>query len=163
MRLKALPEEERPRERMLRDGIDALSLSELIAIVLGSGMQGKSVLHLAREIVQHFGGLDPLLEASIAELMEIKGIGKAKAIQLKAVFGIALKCRKSPAAAKNAITSAREAYFIAREEIGYSLQETLLVILRDIRGNLIQAECVSLGTLSGARASARGVLPRCAP
>ena len=145
--LKALPEEERPRERMLRDGIEALSLSELIAIILGSGMQGKSVLNLAQEILGHLGGLEKLLEASIIELMQIKGIGKAKAIQLKAVFAIALKCRK-PLSSRSVITSSRQAYEIAQGEIAHIPQEVLLVLLRDVRGNLIQSERVSMGTLT---------------
>ena len=76
--LKSLPLEERPRERMLREGVDALSMSELIAIVLGSGMQGKSVLKLSQEILNRFGGLEGMLDASVVELMEIKGIGEAK-------------------------------------------------------------------------------------
>ena len=92
--LKALPLHERPRERLERDGIDALSHTELIAIVLGNGTEGKSVLELARELLECFGGIEKLLDASIVELMQIKGIGRAKAIVLKAVFGLALKCRK---------------------------------------------------------------------
>ena len=60
MALNAIPIEERPRERLLSHGVDALSfLSELIAIILGSGMQGKSVLHLAEEVLSRFGGLRP--------------------------------------------------------------------------------------------------------
>lgn len=145
--LKAIPEEERPRERLLRDGIDALSVSELVAIVLGNGTRGKSVLKLAQEILGHFKGLEQLLDASIAELMQIKGIGRAKAIQLKAVFGIALKCRK-PLSSRSAITSSRQAYEIAQGEIAHIPQEVLLVLLRDVRGNLIQTECVSMGTLT---------------
>lgn len=146
--LKSLPLEERPRERMLRDGIDALSLAELIAIVLGSGLHGKSVLDLAKEILVHFGGLDKLLDASIVELMEIKGIGRAKAIQLKAVFGIALKCRKPLYLERQSISNARHAYELAQAEIAHLPQEVLLVILRDVRGNLLHFEQVSMGTLS---------------
>ncbi len=146
--LKSLPAEERPRERMLRDGIDALSLSELIAIVLGSGTQGKSVLDLSQEILERFGGLEKLLDASIVELMQIKGIGKAKAIQLKAVFGIALKCRKPHPSLKFAITSPSIAFELAQGEIAHIPQEVLLVILRDVRCNLIHSERVSMGTLS---------------
>jgi DNA repair protein RadC len=146
--IKALPEEERPRERMVRDGIDALSLSELIAIVLGSGTHGKSVLDLSQEILERFGGLEKLLDASIVELMQIKGIGRAKAIQLKAVFGIALKCRKPFASSKFAISASAQAFELAQGEIAHLTQEALLVILRDVRGNLIQCERVSMGTLS---------------
>lgn len=146
--LKSLPKEERPRERLLSSGINALSLSELLAIILGSGTQGKSVLKLSQEILERFGGLERLLDASVVELMQIKGIGKAKAIQLKAVFGIALKCRKPSFSQKNAITCASHAYDLAQAEIAHIPQEVLLVILRDIRGNLIHHEQVSMGTLS---------------
>jgi DNA repair protein RadC len=146
--LKLLPMNERPRERMERDGIDSLSHAELIAIVLGSGTQGKSVLDLSREMLQHFGGLEKLLDASIVELMQIKGIGKAKAILLKAVFGLALKCRKPLNLQKYVISSAKEAYELAQAEIAHIPQEVLLVILRDVRGNLIHFEQVSVGTLS---------------
>jgi DNA repair protein RadC len=146
--LKALPQEERPRERLLKGGINALSLSELIAIVLGSGTQGKSVLKLSQEILEKFGGLEKLLDASVAELMQIKGIGQAKAIQLKAVFGIALKCRKPLFSSKYAISSANAAYELAQAEIAHLPQEVLLVILRDVKGNLIHLEQVAVGTLS---------------
>jgi len=143
-----MPLDERPRERLEREGIEALSHTELIAIVLGSGTSGKSVLHLAQELLEHFGGLERLLDASIVELMQIKGIGKAKAILLKAVFGLALKCRKPFHLQKFAISSARDAYALAQAEIAHLPQEVLLVILRDVRGHLIHFEQVSIGTLS---------------
>ncbi len=148
MTMKAIPLEERPRERMLRDGDDALSMAELIAIVLGSGTQGNSVLTLSREIVNRFGNLERLLDASIVELMEFKGIGRAKAIQLKAVLAIAKKCRKPRDLEKYAITSARDAYELAQGEIAHHSQETLLVILRDVKRKLIHFEKVGMGTLS---------------
>jgi DNA repair protein RadC len=146
--LKALPMEERPRERLLSEGVDALSHVELIAIVLGSGTRGKSVIGLSREILEHFGGLERLLDASVIELMQVKGIGRAKAIQLKAVFGIALKCRKPSFATKHTITCSKHAYALAQGEIAHIPQEVLLVILRDVRGNMIHLEQVSQGTLS---------------
>jgi DNA repair protein RadC len=146
--LKHLPREERPRERLLRDGVEALSIPELIAIILGSGTQGKSVLDLSQEIFSHFGSLERLLGATVVELMESKGIGKAKAIQLKAVFGIAAKCRKINALEKYPIKSPLHAYELAKGEIGDLKQEVLLVLLRDVRGCLIHREQVSVGTLS---------------
>lgn len=155
--LKALPLEARPRERLERDGIDALSHVELIAIILGSGTAGKSVLDLSRELLEHFGGLERLLDASIVELMEIKGIGRAKAISLKAVFGLALKCRKPLYSQKHPITSAKDAYDLAQAEIAHLSQEVLLVILRDVRGCLVHLEQVSIGTLSQVLAHPREV------
>ena len=146
--IKLLPECERPRERLELNGVDALSHAELIAIVLGSGTSGKSVLDLAQELLERFGSLEKLLDASIIEMMQIKGIGKAKAILLKSVFGLALKCRKPLNPDKFRICSAKDAYELAQAEIAHIPQEVLLVILRDIKGNLIHFEKVSVGTLS---------------
>jgi DNA repair protein RadC len=148
MTLKAIPAEERPRERLLRDGVNSLSLSELIAIVLSSGTRGKSVLNVSEELLVRFGSLEYLLDASVVELMEVKGIGLAKAIQLKAVFGIALKCRRPQSLQKYSIQSVEEAYLLAKGEIAHQSQEILLVILRDVRGFLIHKEQVAVGTLS---------------
>jgi DNA repair protein RadC len=146
--LRCLPQEERPRERLLRDGVESLSIPELIAIILGSGTHGKSVLDLSQEILSHFGSLEKLLDATVVELMQIKGIGKAKAIQLRAVFGIAAKCKKINALEKFPIESPSQAYELARSEIAEEKQEVLLVLLRDVRGCLIHREQVSVGTLS---------------
>lgn len=143
-----LPSAERPRERLLKGGVEVLSLQELIAIVLGSGTRGKSVLELSQEILCHFGSLERLLEASVVELMAIKGIGRAKAIQLKAVLGIAARCRQVQGGEKYFIGSAQHAYELARAEIADQKQEVLLVILRDVRGCLIHQEQVAVGTLS---------------
>ena len=146
--LKSFPKEERPRERLQKEGGTALSLSELIAIVLGSGTRGKSVVHLSREILSHFGNLENLLDATIVELMQIKGIGKAKAIQLKAVFEIAARCQKISRPERIRIETPLQAYALAKEEIADEKKEVLIVLLRDVRGCLIHQERVSIGTLS---------------
>ncbi len=156
MSLKALPPQERPRERLLRDGMDALSIPELLAIILGHGTQGKSVIDLSTEILNRFGGLERLLEASVVELMEIKGIGQAKAIQLQAVLGIARRCRKIDSL-QCMIASSEEAYHIAKGDIADYKQEVLLVMLRDVRGCLIHKEQVGVGTLSQVLAHPREI------
>lgn len=143
-----LPLEVRPRERLERYGLHALSVAELLAIVLGSGTQGSSVLELSHAILVRFGTLQSLLEASIVELMEVKGIGRAKAIQLKAVFGIALKCKQAQTPDKMPIESSAQAYELAHQDLGLEKQEALLVLLRDVRGCLIHREVVAKGTLS---------------
>ncbi len=143
-----IPLDERPRERLLREGVYALSLSELIAIILCTGTKGKPVLHLSQEILAHFGGLKELLQASVEELMEIKGVGKAKAIQLKAAFGIALKSLKPSFAAKYLISTPAHAYELIKGEFHQQTQEILVVILRDIKGVAIHHQMVAVGTLS---------------
>lgn len=146
MSLQHIPNVDRPRERLLNYGVDVLTLSELLAILLTTGTKGKSVVVLAQEIVGKFGGLKGLLEASIAELMEIKGIGKAKAVQLKAAFGIALK--NSQDAYGKVLSSAREAYNLVKDDLCYQKQEVVVVILKDIKGRYILQEKVAIGTLS---------------
>ena len=146
--MHALPLTELPRERLLQYGVDALSVSELLAILLVTGTKGKSVLDLADELLVKFRDLNGLLDASIEELMEIKGIGLAKAIQLQAVFGIALKSKKNYLSERYTVESPKKAFDLARQEIGNCKQEMLLVILRDIKTHLIHCEKVSVGTLS---------------
>ncbi|MES2344585.1 MAG: DNA repair protein RadC [Chlamydiota bacterium] len=143
-----LPQDERPRERLLHFGIEALSLSELLAIVLGTGTKGKNVLQLADELLMRFQGLNGLLEASVEELSEIKGIGKTKAILLQAVFGIALKSRKINMNGKIFIKTSQAAFDLASGELSHQKQEMLLVILRNVKRQLIHYETVSVGTLS---------------
>lgn len=144
-KLSRLPVSERPRERLMREGADALSTIELIAIILGSGTKERSVLDLSQEVLVHFGSLDRLFDASVAELMAIKGIGAAKALQLKAAFGLATRSdRADPLKIEKPI----HAYLLAKDEIARCKQEVLLVLLRDVRGGLIQKEKVGVGTLS---------------
>jgi len=145
---KKVPASELPRERLLRDGIAALSIQELLAILLGTGTQGKSVLILAQELFLSFGGMDGLLNASVEELIKVKGVGKAKAILLKAAFGIALRTAKGKYLPQKKILTIEDALEIARPEIGYLKKEALLVILRDVKSRLIHHEVISVGTLS---------------
>jgi DNA repair protein RadC len=147
MSLQNIPTQERPRERLIQCGVRALSLTELIAILLTTGTKGRSVLDVAHDLVTHFGGLEGLLEASLEELMDIRGVGRAKAIQLKAAFGIALKsCEVSlPALGK---VWGKEAYELVKKDLAQEKQEILMVILKDVKGRLISYEKVSVGTLS---------------
>ena len=146
MNLHDIPLEERPRERLISHGVEALSLAELLAILLSTGVQGKSVLTLAHEILAKFGTVERLLEASISELCEIKGVGKAKAIRLKAAFGIALKM--SSRAVSNIFINSGDAYALVKDDLSRQKQEMLVVILKDVKGRLITHEKISVGTLS---------------
>ena len=84
--IKKWPEDERPRERLLRFGADELSTAQLLAIILRTGGRNKSALELAREILVKFNNLKEIEDASIAEFSELKGIGAAKIAQIKAAF-----------------------------------------------------------------------------
>ena len=80
-----MPDWERPRERLEHQGADALTDAELLAILLRSGLRGRSVLDLSRDILQAYDGdLDRLSQASVSELRGIRGIGTAKAVEIRA-------------------------------------------------------------------------------
>lgn len=145
MSLHNIPIHERPRERLIHHGTDRLSLQELLAILLTTGTKDKSVLMLSQEVIQRFGSR--LTEVSIEELMEIKGIGQAKAIQLKAAFAIAKKLTPKPIDTKGPL-HINDAYELVRDQIAHQKQEMIMVILKDVKGRLIKTVNVAIGTLS---------------
>lgn len=147
MNIKELPLAERPRERLCQQGAEALSIVELLAIILSTGTQKTSVLDLSAKILAHFGSLKRLMQASVQELMEIKGIGLAKAVQLKAALGLAQRafCESFSMAP---LVDTQQAYELVRFQLEPLKQEALFVILKDIKGRLISVEKVSIGTLS---------------
>ena len=89
MSIAEWPEDERPRERLLKQGAAALSDAELVAIFLRVGVKGKSAVDLARDLVVEFGSLNGLFAASEVDLCAIHGIGQAKYVQLQAVLEMA--------------------------------------------------------------------------
>jgi len=91
MKLKDLPKDSRPRERFLAKGPEALSKSELLAIVLGSGIQGKNVQELAKQIIQKSG--KDFLSITVDDLRKFAGIGQAKALQIVASVAFVMSTR----------------------------------------------------------------------
>src|SRR5687767_9292896 len=89
LRIKDMPGHERPRERMVEAGADALKDAELIAILLRTGLKGRSALEVGAELVRNFATLGNLARATLEELQQVKGIGRDKAIALKAAFTLA--------------------------------------------------------------------------
>lgn len=146
--IQHLPEEERPRERMKRYGADSLSIVELIAIIFGSGSKTKPVLQLAQEVISRFGGLKELSEATLSELLDIKGIGLAKAIQLQAALNLGLRVSKQDIPQKYRIDHPGQAYDLLKDEMQHEKRERFVVILQDIKGYVICHEVVSIGSLS---------------
>ena len=94
--LSSLPKEERPRERLLSVGAENLSTTELLAIIISTGTHGSNVLDVAQELLSAYDGkLDLLFTADVQELSKLKGIGRAKAIQLKACFELSKRVHLS--------------------------------------------------------------------
>lgn len=147
--IKSMPESERPRERLARQGPDGLSNAELLAILLGSGMRGKSVLQLAQELLIQMGSLDKLSQSSLAELQSIQGLGPAKALQLTALFALARRLSEAPHInLQEPIVHAKQAYHLVRHQLERETRELFIVLLQDVRRRLICTEVIAVGTLS---------------
>lgn len=146
--IQHMPEEDRPRERLLRFGAESLSTSELIAIILGSGSKSLPILQLSQSIIAKFGSLKELSEATLSEIVEIKGIGLAKALQLKAALSLGLRATKHSIEAKYRIEHPVHAYHLIKDELEQSQREIFLAIFQDTKGYVICREIISIGTLS---------------
>jgi DNA repair protein RadC len=152
-----LPESERPRERLVQFGAESLSAAELIAIILGSGTKQAPVLQLAQAMLAKFGTLQHLADATIQELCQIKGIGMAKAIQLRAVFNLGLRLSKQNISPKYKIDHPVHAYHLIKDELVAEKRELFVVIMQDAKGCSLGYQIVSIGTLTQAPVHPREV------
>jgi len=147
-----LPKEERPRERLVKFGEQALSAQELLQLILGRGIAGESVVVTAQKLLSQFGSFQKLAEASIEELSSVKGIGPAKATQLKAVFEIARRinsCEQSQVRKgnKKIILTPKDVFKLVRAKISNYAKEHFFVLSFDVRNGFLGIDEISVGTL----------------
>src|SRR6476620_7138436 len=88
LKIREMPADDRPRERLAARGASALSDAELIAILLRTGVEGANAVEVARQLIEEYGSLGALSRCSVRELARIRGVGFAKAAQLAAAFGL---------------------------------------------------------------------------
>jgi DNA repair protein RadC len=144
------PEGERPRERLLACGPEALSDAELLAIYLRVGVRGKSAVDLARDLLSAFGGnLAALADAPLAELATVPGIGTAKAAQLKASFELARRALAQEMAARETVFSAPgKVRDWLRLRLATRPSEVFMALWLDAQNRLLRAEELFAGTLT---------------
>ncbi len=145
--MRELPAADRPRERLLNQGANALKTSELLAILLRTGTTERPVLDLAEFLLTHFGSLEALSRAPVGELARIKGIGQAKAIGLKAAFALAARLARSEAEARPVNTSEDVARLLG-EEMRLLDYESVRVICLNTQSKVLAVEEVTRGTLN---------------
>src|ERR671930_407635 len=131
LKIREMPQDERPREKLLARGADALSNAELIAILLRTGRRGMNVVDVARELLDKYKSFAELSRCSIKELSEIKGIGSAKALEL--------------------------IYKLLGDEMRMLRIESLRVVLLDTRYRLMRVESVSVGSMNESIAHPREI------
>jgi len=142
-----LPKEERPRERLVKFGEEVLSTQELLQVILGRGIAGESVVVTAQKLLTQFGNLQKLAEASIEELSSVKGIGLAKAAQIKAVFEIGRRLStQAPSYKSKELTDPQKVYQLIKSKLKDYHKEHFYIIALNSRNYSI-AE-VSVGSLN---------------
>lgn len=142
-----LPLSERPRERLLENGPQALSTAELLAILLRSGSQQENVLQLANRILAQFDGLHGLGQATAAELMQLRGLGAAKATQLLAALELGQRVSQLQPKERLPIRSAADAAQLI-SDMGNLVQEQIRVILLDNARRVMTIQTVYVGTVN---------------
>jgi len=142
-----LPKEERPRERLVKFGEQALSAQELLELILGRGIAGESVTVTAQKLLTQFGSLQRLSEASLEELSTIRGIGLAKATQIKAAFEIGrrLATQTIPYKSKE-LTDPEKVFRLAKSKLKDYHKEHFYIISLNARNWSISE--ISKGTLN---------------
>jgi DNA repair protein RadC len=148
LRLKDQPVSERPRERLVALGADALSHAELIAILLRTGLKGANAVEIGRQLLQKFGTLQALAQASIADLRKVKGIGRDKAVTLMAAFELAKRMAEELQDESPVLDNPEAIVQLLREQNLVKNVETLQVLLLNTRHRLIRVvEEITDGTL----------------
>ena len=143
-----MPESDRPRERLRYYGANALSTSELLAILLRTGVRGENVVQLAMRLLSDHRGLSGLAKASFDELEELKGVGPAKVTQLKAAFELGRRLLVEAPDERPQIRSPADAANLVMLEMGLLDQEHLRLILLDTKNRVLEMPTVYIGNLN---------------
>lgn len=156
--MRDMPLHERPRERLIRYGADKLSGEELLSVIISRGTSGLPVREIAHELIVAFGSVTAIADATIEQLRLVRGIGPAKACQLKAAFEIARRFQESLASEERVELSSAEAVsWHVRPRILDRRKECFLVVLLDSRLRHIRTDTVSVGSLETTLAHPREV------
>jgi len=152
-----LPRAERPRERLLSLGPRALSSQELLALVIGRGIPGKSAIHIAQELLTKFGNIHAISQATAEELSTIRGVGSAKAAQLRAAFELGRRQDLEPEKGHHTIKDPASLVKVMRKGIQEKAKEHFMLVLLNTRNKVIAIRTISVGTLNASLVHPREV------
>lgn len=158
MTIKDWPAAERPREKLLQRGAEALSDAELLAIFLRTGVTGLSAVDLARQLLADFGGLRPLLEADRGEFCRGRGLGDAKYVQLQAVLEMARRHLAETLQRSNALCSPGAVRDYLAAQLRHRSREVFCCLYLDTQHRVIAFEELFEGTLNAASVYPREVV-----
>jgi DNA repair protein RadC len=158
--IKDWPEGERPRERLLASGAQALSEAELLAVFLRTGTRGKSAIDLGRDALARFGGLNGLFAARATELAEISGFGPAKYAQLQAVLELARRALQEEVKRDTLLSSPGKVRDFLRLTLSHLEHEVFVALFLDAQNRLLVTEELFRGTLTQTSVYPREVVKR---
>ena len=156
LKIREMPQDERPREKLLARGVDALTDAELIAILLRTGVPGANAIEVARQLLNKFKSLGNLSRCTLKELTEVEGVGPGKAMQLAAAFNLGHRLAHETLS-KQKLDSPQLIYELLAPEMRRLHKESLRVVLLDTRYHLIRTESVSTGSVNESIAHPRDV------
>jgi len=143
-----LPKTERPRERLQKFGPEVLSAQELLALIIGRGIPGKSVMNIAQELLTEFKSIKGVSQASLEQLCRIKGINQAKAVQIKACFELGRRQELDVELKDFDIKNPQSAVKAIQATIKDKAKEHFKLVLLNTRNKIIGITNVSVGTLN---------------
>ncbi|MEG0306845.1 MAG: DNA repair protein RadC [Clostridium sp.] len=148
LRVKDLPKNERPREKILRYGAEYLSNSELLALILRTGTREDNVLTLCDKLISHCGGINGLANPSITELKVVKGIGEAKATQILALVELSTRFNSFKSGEEYKVTSPKDAAFYMMGQMKSLKKEYFKLIMLNTKNVIISVKDISIGNLN---------------
>ncbi|MBK1617365.1 hypothetical protein CKO42_02625 [Lamprobacter modestohalophilus] len=153
-----MPEDERPREKLLKRGAQSLTDAELLAIFLRTGITGKSAIDLARDLIKTFGGLAGMLAASQRDFCKAKGLGDAKYAQLQAVMEINRRYLREELTGRDVLTSPDATRDYLKLRLRGLSHEVFACLFLDNRHRVIEYQELFRGTIDGASVHPREVV-----
>jgi DNA repair protein RadC len=155
------PAGERPREKLLNKGAGSLSDSELLAIFLRTGIRGKNVIDLSREIIQHFGSLKRLFAATEKEFCSIKGLGRAKFVQLQACLEMSQRHIEEQITQQDAMQNPSQVKQYVQSRLMSKPNEVFAAIFLDNQHRVLAFEELFYGTINASSVHPRVLVQRC--
>ncbi len=156
-KVREMPPEDRPRERLARVGPEALRDAELIAVLFRTGTREAGAVALADAVLRHFGGLRGLSRASVSELQQVKGLGKVKAVEIKAALELGKRLAVHSVSDRTKIRGAEDVVELLMVHFKDCEAEEFRILLLNTKHELLKQVAVSRGGLDGTVAMPRDV------
>lgn len=160
MAINDWPEGERPREKLLANGVASLSDAELLAIFLRVGVSGKSAVDLARDLLQIFGSINAIFSADLSEISKVHGMGKSKYCQLQAIVELSRRALGEELQVRDQLNAPEKVRDYLTLALSHLNREVFMVIFVDAQHRVIANETLFEGTLTQASVFPREVLTR---